>query len=227
MAKIKKYSKSYAPKVVTKLLGEYPQVNRKLFYQRAKKLGMDKIEQATYLQLLKEQNLQSIGRRKLMQDILLKGYKGFNPERISNIIDAADVYSLEWFSVTPIRGTEYFPIKKYEVERYTKEELIQNIIENTTEEGWKKRLYSYRESYLKAIEKEYLYNKEEIDRIRNKIMSMSWQEFLLFTTTRSGRISYRYEDIAIRSLNDENGEDMDGVLEELWQDITRVQEAFT
>lgn len=216
---IKRYSKSYAPKVVTALLSEYSNIDRKLFYKRAKELGMDKVEQAVYLQLLRLQNQQSIGRREIIGNILRKNYTGMDPEKIEQIVREAEVYALEWFPTTPIRGTEYFPIKKFEVEKFTKEELLENLYRSTTLEGWQDRLNKYRVSYLKAISVEYGLNSEAYRTIEQLIMAMSWQQFLLFTTTRSGRISYRYENIEARRLMESMGYEYNEGGDRIWKDI--------
>lgn len=222
MADIKKYSKSYAPKVVTKLLGEYPVIDRKLFYKRARAMGMDKIEQATYLQLLKEEQRLSIGRREVIADLLNRRYAGMgNAEYIERLVRNADVYALEWFPIQAMRGVEYFPIKQWEVENLSKTELLAEAKSRANTLGWDKYVDKYRKSYLKGIagiigETNPIYKK-----IANKLNAFTWEQVIAFSLTRSGRIGYVYESAVEESVFGD-GDAISGAIRDIMQDIKGV-----
>lgn len=196
----KKYSESYAGKVVSRLLSQYINIDRKKFYRNARKLGLTKSEQAQYLMLLKEQFEQTQKREEIIRDLLKSTakkqdreiYGNIKEESLERILRQAEMYRVEWLPSTPSGLDEYSPIKDYEVKTLTKSELFSKVLSNISEEGWKSKIEEYKRRYLEALK----YSIDEDERykiLKARIENMSWQEYLLFSLTREGRIGYIYE----------------------------------
>ena len=198
----KQYSASYSAKIVTKLLKEYTNVDRKLFYKNAKALNMTKQEQAYYLQGLKIQHQQTVQREQLIRDVLLRstprtgelGPDGrIREDVVRQLLAEAEYYAMEWLPSTPKGMDEYRPITKYDTEHSTKEVLLERVLSIIQTDRWESRIDEYRRRYLIALKSEFSGREDLYNELRDIINDMTWQEWLIFSTRMEGRIGYRYE----------------------------------
>lgn len=198
----KQYSPSYSAKVVTKLLKEYANVDRKLFYKNAKALGMTKQEQAYYLQALKIQHQQTVQREQLIKDVLLRsaprtgelGPDGrIREDVVRQLLAEAEYYAMEWLPATPKGMDEYRPITMYDAQHGTKEKILDRVMDVITTERWEGRIEEYKRRYLLALKQEFAGREDLYVDLKEVIEDMTWQEWLIFSTRQEGRIGYRYE----------------------------------
>lgn len=211
---IKTYSESYSSKIVTRLLKEYANVDRKLFYRNARALGMTKQEQAHYLQGLKIQHQQTVQREQLIKGVLLRstprrgelGPDGrMRSDVVRQLLAEADYYAMEWLPSTPRGMDEYRPITMYDAQHGTKEQVLNRVIDLISTDRWEGRLEEYKWRYLLALKQEFAGREDLYAELKKIIDSMTWQEWLIFSTRKEGRIGYRYELLhryeALRRLN--------------------------
>lgn len=199
---IRTYSESYASKIVTRLLKEYANVDRKLFYRNARALGMTKQEQAHYLQGLKIQHQQTVQREQLIKDVLLRstprigelGSDGrMRSDVVRQLLAEADYYAMEWLPSTPRGMDEYRPITMYDTQHRTKKQLLNRVIDLISTDRWESRLEEYKSRYLLALKQEFADREELYVELKKIIDGMTWEEWLIFSTRKEGRIGYRYE----------------------------------
>ena len=211
---IKTYSESYSSKIVTRLLKEYANVDRKLFYKNARALGMTKQEQAHYLQGLKIQHQQTVQRERLIKDVLLRstprtgelGPDGrMREDVVRQLLAEAEYYAMEWLPSTPRGMDEYRPITMYDAQHSTKENVLNRVMDVISTERWEGRLEEYKRRYLLALKQEFAGREDLYIELKRIIDNMTWEEWLIFTTRKEGRIGYRYELVlryeALRRLN--------------------------
>lgn len=198
----RQYSPSYSAKVTTKLLKEYANVDRKLFYKNAKALGMTKQEQAYYLQALKIQHQQTVQREQLIRDVLLRstprtgelGPDGrIREDVVRQLLAEAEYYAMEWLPSTPKGMDEYRPITMYAVQFSSKEKILKRVMDVIQTDQWESRIDEYRRRYLLALKQEFSDRPDLYKELEQIINEMTWQEWLVFTTRMEGRIGYRYE----------------------------------
>lgn len=198
----KQYSPSYSAKVVTKLLKEYANVDRKLFYKNARSLGMSKQEQSYYLQALKIQHQQTVQREQLIRDVLLRssprtGETGpdgrMREDVVRQLLAEAEYYAMEWLPSTPKGMDEYRPITMYDAQFSNKEKILNRVMDVIQTDHWESRIDEYRRRYLLALKQEFSDRPDLYEELRQIIDDMTWQEWLVFTTRKEGRIGYSYE----------------------------------
>lgn len=199
---IRTYSESYSSKIVTRLLKEYANVDRKLFYKNAKALGMTKQEQAHYLQALKIQHQQTVQREQLIRDVLLRstprigelGPDGrIREDVVRQLLAESEYYAMEWLPSTPKGMGEYRPITMYDAQFSSKEKILKRVMDVIQTDHWESRIDEYRRRYLLALKQEFSDRPNLYEELKQIINEMTWQEWLVFTTRMEGRIGYRYE----------------------------------
>lgn len=232
---IKTYSESYSSKIVTRLLKEYANVDRKLFYRNARALGMTKQDQAHYLQGLKIQHQQTVQREQLIKDVLLRstprrgelGPEGrMREDVVKQLLAEAEYYAMEWLPSTPRGMDEYRPITMYDAQHGTKKQLLNRVIDVINTDRWEVRLEEYKRRYLLALKQEFAGREDLYVELKDLIDNMTWEEWLIFSTRKEGRIGYRYESKhryeALRRMNVRG--DIEGQAESYDKLIAQVNE---